>query len=377
METVASVWADRHFPIGAIADQCRAVHGSGVVDAVLIPDQLANFIPQQLWTAENTPLAQMMGDPDSTSDPFVIGGYVAAAVPGLGLHLTTDAVRRPPAELIQSMLTLANVTEGNAVLQVGGGEVKQTKPFGHPTKQGPSRMKDLFRIYRKMMDSDGPIDYEGKRWTFKDAYLGGARQHKPEIWGLGAGPDLFENTAAYADGLATAVKMAFPTAEETHEAIASVRRRMEELGRDPSGFRVQLWATALLVDDEEQFEQAAANPIIRYITGTLGRIETWRWAEEGEGMALPVSEDWTYYRYLLPYGMSDSEVQGVVDAVTPEHVRRAWFIGTPEDVAKQIEPFAAEGVDSICPFDYLPIWNGDAEGAVRRMIELCGLLKKL
>jgi hypothetical protein len=42
-----------------------------------------------------------------------------------------------------------------------------------------------------------------------------------------------------------------------------------------------------------------------------------------------------------------------------------------------MKPFLAEGVDSVCPFDYVPIWNGDAEGAVRRMIELCGLLKKL
>ncbi len=46
-------------------------------------------------------------------------------------------------------------------------------------------------------------------------------------------------------------------------------------------------------------------------------------------------------------------------------------------MAKQLEPFLAEGVDSVCPFDYVPIWNGDAEGAVGRMIELCGLLKKL
>ena len=377
METVGSVWTDRHFPVSAIADQCRALHASGVVDAVLIPDQLANFIPQQLWKPENTPLAQMMGDPDSTCDPFVIGGYVAASVPGLGLHLTTDAVRRPPAEIVQSMLTLAHVTEGNAVLQVGGGEVKQTKPFGHPTKQGPSRMRDLFQIYRKVMESDGPFDYEGRRWTFKGAYLGGAKQHKPEIWGLGAGADLFENTAAYADGLATAVKMALPSADETLEAIAGVRRRVEELGRDPKKFRVQLWATALLIDDEQQLAQAAANPIIRYITGELGRIETRRWREEGEHLALPLPDDWTYYRNFLPYGMSDSEVDALVDAVTPEHVERAWFIGAPQEVAKQIEPFVAEGVDSICPFDYLPIWNGDAEGAVGRMIELCGLLKEL
>jgi len=31
----------------------------------------------------------------------------------------------------------------------------------------------------------------------------------------------------------------------------------------------------------------------------------------------------------------------------------------------------------VAPFDYIPIMNGDAEGGVRRMVELCGLLRKM
>lgn len=377
METAAAVWADRHMPAAAIVDQCRAYVASGVVDGALIPDVLAHFIPTQLWRPENTPLAGMMGDPNSNCDPFVVAGYVAGQVPELALHLTTDSVRRGPAELIEAMLTLAHLTHGRATVHVGGGEIKQTGPFGHPTNQGMSRMSDLFQIYRKVMDSDGPFDFEGRRWTFKGACLGSAMEHKPEFWGLGAGPKLLEHAAAHADGLSTAAKLALQTPEQLSEAITKLRRRVEEHGRDVSEFRVGLWVAVLLFDDDEEFKAAAANPIIKYLSGAVGRFETDRWADEGDGFALPLPQDWTYYKHLLPYTTSDADVSAIVDNVTVGHVERAWFCGSPREVADQIRPYLVEGVDWITPFDIMPICNGDAEGGTRRIVELCGLLKQM
>jgi len=377
VETAAAVWTDRHIPPAAIIDQCRGLSDSGVVDGVLIPDQLANFIPAQLWNSDNTPLAAVMPDPDSQCDTFAVAAYVAGLVPELALHLTTDSVRRPPAELIQTMLTLAHLTGGRATLQVGGGEVKQTGPFGHPTNQGMSRMGDLFQIYRKVMDSDRPFDHDGRRWKFQGAFLGSKHDPAPEIWGLGSGPQLLEHVAKYADGLGTCIKFLFHNPEQTAEGVSRLRRRVAELGRDPAAFRVGLWASVLPVDDDEQLSTAADNKIIKFITGALGRIETWRWREEGAHLALPLPQHWTYYKYLLPYAMTDQDVADIVDNVTPEHVEHAWFVGTPADVAAQIKPYLTDEINLVAPFDYIPIMNGDAEGGVRRMVELCGLLRKM
>jgi phthiodiolone/phenolphthiodiolone dimycocerosates ketoreductase len=280
-ETAAAVWADRNVPIEAIAEQCKAYVASGAVDGVLIPDQLANFIPAQLWTQQNTPLAAMMDDPDSMMDAFMVAPYIAAVAPGLALHLTTDSVRRPPAELIQSMLTLAHITEGKATFQIGGGELKQTKPFGHPTNQGMSRMKDLFSMYEKFLTSDGPFDFEGRRRTLQGAFLGSAMHHKPKVWGLGGGPQLLDYTATWADGIAVAVPNAWTSPEAAEKGVLEIRRKVEEKGRDPAKFRIGLWAVSLMHDDERQLHAALDNPILKFVCGAMGRVETDQWQADG------------------------------------------------------------------------------------------------
>lgn len=377
IETAAALWPDRHIPIAAVAEQCRAYEASGVVDGVLIPDQLANFIPRQLWKPENTPLAAFMSDPDSLCDAFVIGAYVAAVAPALSLHLTTDSVRRPPAELIQSMLTLSYITGGKASFEVGGGEIKQTKPYGHPTNQGMSRMGDLFSIFTKVMDGDGPFDHEGRRWKFENAFLGGHRPHRPTLMGLGGGPTLIDHVTSHADGLVVAVPNAWPTPEIAAEQIADIRKQVERKGRDPEAFRFGMWACSVLHDGPDQLEAAMGNPILKFVAGALGRTETHTWANEG--LPSPVPEGWAYYKDLLPYAMDDRFVQDVVDAVTPDHLRKSFLFGSAEEVAAQVAPFVDAGIDWVCAFDYLPVVGdpADAPNAVARLIDLCGRIRRL
>jgi phthiodiolone/phenolphthiodiolone dimycocerosates ketoreductase len=377
IETAAALWPDRHIPMGAYAEQCQAYQASGVIDGVLIPDQLANFIPQQLWKPENTPLAAIMSDPDSLCDAFVFAAYIAAAAPGLSLHLTTDSVRRPPAELVQSMLTLAYITEGRATFEVGGGEIKQTKPYGHPTNQGMSRMKDLFSIFTKVMDSEGPFDYEGRRWTFDNAFLGGHRPYRPMLMGLGGGPTLIDHATSHADGLVVAVPNAWPSPATAAEQIVAIRRQVEEKGRDPEAFRIGMWACSVLYDGTEQLESALTNPILKFVAGALGRTETHTW--KNEGLASPVPEGWAYYKELLPYSMDDQFVEDVVNAVTREHLEKSFLFGSAKQVAAQIKPFVDAGIDWVCAFDYLPVVGDpdDAPNAAVRLIDLCGRIRQL
>ncbi len=377
LETCVGMFPDRHVPVSMLREQCKVLETHPGVDGVLLPDQLASFVPQQLWKPEYTPMAELIGDPDSLHDAFSLAGYVAAVAPSLKLNLTTDAVRRPPAELVQSLLTLSALSESNVNIQIGGGEYKQTQPFGHPTNQGMSRLSDVLQIYRRFMDSDEPFDFEGRRWNLKQAYLGGAKQFRPEVWGLGAGPMLLDHVTSWADGLATSVPSAFASPDRVGTAIAGIRKQLEKKGRDPEKFRIGLWFSVLLHEDDTQLERAFNNPLVKFVSGAMGRIDTRLWHEEGLG--LPFPDGWTYFKDLMPYGMKDSLVDDIVAAVTPKHMERAWLLGSPEDVAKQVQPYLEAGVDWVMAIDYRPVVGApeDAAAAATRGADLCAAIKRL
>jgi phthiodiolone/phenolphthiodiolone dimycocerosates ketoreductase len=376
LETCVGIFTDRHFPAGALADQVRAYEAAEAVDGFLIPDQMASFIPQQLWTTANTPMAAFMADPNSAMDAYMAAAYAHALAPSLNVHLTSDSIRRPPAEQVQSMLTLAHLTEGRANFQIGGGEVKQTQPFGHPYKQGMSRMEDLFRIFRRFIDEREPIDFDGRRWKLERASVGAARGHRPTLWGLGGGPLLIDHSTSYADGLAVAIPNAWVSPEDTAEQVAAVRRQVAEKGRDPERFRIGLWFSVMLHEDRAKIEASFGNPIIRWLSAGIGRVAADMWTREG--LALPFPEGWSYFGNLLPYNTEDALVDAVVAATTPEHVRRGWLFGTPQEVADQILPYLASGIDWVMPFDVLPVVGdpADAAKAAGWMIETCAALKR-
>src|SRR5262245_26039397 len=136
VRTAIGVPADRYIPVDAIAPMMQAFDASDAVDDFMRWDQLHVCFPPSLWTQDSTPLAAIHADPHSFPDVFALSGYLLAKAPGLGVTISTDSVRRGPAELLQSALTLADMTNGHATLHVGAGEAKQTKPFGYKRSQG-------------------------------------------------------------------------------------------------------------------------------------------------------------------------------------------------------------------------------------------------
>ncbi len=124
-----------------------------------------------------------------------------------------------------------------------------------------------------------------------------------------------------------------------------------------------------------EIERGMRNPLVRFMTGIFGRIHMPDW--EKEGLALPAPADWSYFKDLLPYDTDQSFIDQVLETVTDAHVNKAWFIGSPLEVAKQMQPFIDAGVDWILPIDYLSLVGDpdDAEAALRRTIDVCAAIK--
>jgi phthiodiolone/phenolphthiodiolone dimycocerosates ketoreductase len=238
-----------------------------------------------------------------------------------------------------------------------------------------SRMKDLFEIFHKVMDTDGPISHDGRRWKIDNLALGAAKQHRPKIWGLGAGPTLLDHTTTYADGLGVTCPPVWGRADAFGREVKRIRQMVADKGRDPEAFKIGVWFPVMIGRDWDQLDQYLDNPLVKWMSGMFGRIDGKWWGDIG--MESPIPLDWRYYNDFRPYEVTDEFVDEVLSKTTRDHVLECWVSGTPAEVADQVQAYIDAGADWVCPMDYLPLMlpAEEAEEAFGRSIELCGVIK--
>lgn len=377
VETMLPISADRSLPPAMLAQMAKAYQASGVVDHFHIFDQMMGWWPPGMWNTGNSPLAAFVPDLDSYADPSAVAAYAAASAPGLGLTISTDAIRRGPAEVMQTMLTLANMGEGQAILQIGAGELKQTAPFGWKRNEGLRRIEDHFRFYDAFWRTEGPVDMTGHFSTFEQAWIGKARQHKPRVWALGGGPKLVELATTYADGFATSVPGVISSPERFGEFVARTRAAVAAKGRDPAAFDFCPWVLTLMHEDPAVIDRALDNPLLKWLTAVLGRLNNADWAAYGIEPAFP--PDWHYSMKFVPNRVTDQAyVDQILGRVSREMCELSFFRGTVDEVADQIQPYIDAGATCIDICEFLPLIGdaAEAQAGLGRQLALCAKLKE-
>ncbi|WP_139273320.1 LLM class flavin-dependent oxidoreductase [Mycobacterium paraffinicum] len=359
-----------------LTDNARQYRDSGVIDSGMVWDQLTWFTPPWMWDPDSIPMARVLPDCDSFPDPFTSLAHAVGAAPGLGVTAATDTVRRSPAELFETMLTLGELSGRRATLQLGAGELKQAQPFGWKRAQGLKRMEDHLRIYEKFLSKDGPIDFEGHHWIYDQAWLGDAKRLPPRVFCLGGGPKLLEIATKYADGFATLAPGVANGGEHLQEIVTSLRGQVAEHGRDPEAFEFALFPCALLIhEDENVIDRALDHPFMRWLTATWGRINQEDWRRDGFE---PPRPGWHYALDLLPVKVSKAEGEEVLGRVTRKMTEAAWIYGTPAQVAEQLQPYIDAGATWLHLGDTLPFLLDpeDAQLSANRIIEVARILKR-
>lgn len=364
-----------HVPPPAFGDLARAVHGSGVVDTLFMWDQITNFWPRHMWRVENAPLAAVVPDIDSYGDAFAMGAYALAAAPGAGIAISTDAIRRGPAELNQTMWTLASMAQGRAILQIGAGEVKQTGPFGWRRSEGLARLEDQLRLFREFWERDEPVDFEGNHWTMRRAWLGRARVARPEVWALGGGPRLLDLATTYADGFAAIIPCVADTPERFARTVAALKEDLERKGRDPEAFGFGLWFMNALHEDREVIARAFDGELMKWMAATFGRLDQADWRRVGLEPIYP--DGWHYSMRLRAMDVTPEQSADVVARTTRAHCEAAFSHGTPAEVAAEVRAYVDAGCTYVSICDLLPLVLDpeDAQAAIARSLEVCGLVK--
>lgn len=374
LETAIPFDNHRSTPLAAMAPFVQSLE-AGNVDYLWLWDEFSGWFPGNLWTEDNTAAAPFI-EPNSTYDPFVQAAYAAALKPDIGLRLSTDAIRSNPAELLRKMMSLGNATTGKTVIAIGAGELRQTRPFGYKRSEGLARMEDLFKLIHLLYDNDGPINFEGNHWTFKNATLGTSRPAtRPEFWALGGGPKLLDIAAQYADGFEMAVPQSTSTPEQFAANVTMMRDKVEGFGRDPDAFGFGLWLLCVIHDDDEQIDRILDNPLMKYLVGQFGRLNGDDWKAEGETAVMPAG-----YHYAMkwaPFEQSNDEIQRIVDAVPRSMARKGVAAGTPAQISQLLADYREAGADFVGLLDLTGLVDGPATAAdgFRRGIEVLGNFK--
>lgn len=336
-------------PVDRVVENLRRNEADGF-DAVWWPDHLMGWFPDSIWTEDVTPLAAVQSNPHVYFDPMMMMGAAGQQTERVRLGVVvTDLIRRNPAVLAQTMLTIDHLTQGRGVLGLGSGERLNIAPYGMDFRRPVSRLSEGIDVLRLLWRSDGPVSFEGRHYRLDDAVLGLApyEGREPEIWTAAHGPRMLDITGAKSDGW-------LPTKMDVREyadRLERIRRSAKENGRDDERFTPAMLAYVVVGPDEETVERLKSRPLIRSLCILLPS-ETF----QRLGVDPPLEQAGSGFHDYIPTRVPRDEAMRIVAAIPPKVVSYYAFCGTPEQIVDEVAEYYTAGLR------HLVLWNITAFG---------------
>src|ERR1700759_3413231 len=164
---------------------------SGRYHSIWLPDHMVSFWPDSISTPEFTDLAIASPSPHRHLDGLAVAAAVAVQTKNVPIATcVVDTVRRHPAMLAQTALTIDHLAKGRFVLGLGSGESENTLPYGFDFAKPVARFEEALRVIRLLWESDGPVDFDGRFYTLRHARLDTEPYdgRPPPIWDWARGP---------------------------------------------------------------------------------------------------------------------------------------------------------------------------------------------
>ena len=340
-------------------------------DAIWWSDHFLHWFPPGVWTPDLVPHAAVMRSPHAFLDPVPVMAAVAGVTERVGLGTAvTDAVRRHPALLAQSFLTLDHLSRGRALLGIGVGEAENIVPFGLPFERVASRLIEAVEIIRLLWSTIEPVSFEGEFWRLDNAILGAEPygDRPPPIWMAAHRPRVLQATGRLADGWMPNIV----DAGEYAAALAVIRAASQEAGRGPEAVRAGNFVWMVLDEDRDRAERILDGLLLRLIALTAPPS-----AYEEAGAEHPLGSRWGLLDYV-PTRLSREEGLAAAAAVPAHVLQRYYFWGTPDDVVERLRPFRAAGLEHAYLVNVTPLGDlSTAATAADRTEEVLHGLRRL
>jgi phthiodiolone/phenolphthiodiolone dimycocerosates ketoreductase len=319
------------------------------LDFVAYWDQLCMTFPRSIWTPDIVPAAAVY-DIDCYMDAFALATQAAMLTKTLRIGIVaTDCLRRPPAVLAQSFLTIDHIAKGRAFFCLGAGEIKQFAPYSLPRDKPFAHMEESIKIIRMLSETRGLVNYSGPIWQLKNAILAFQPYNNrtpPLMVAAGPGRGL-EIAGKHGDGWYCYLPPC-GSPDWYRDQVKTVKKHAEAAGRDPDAISFGAATTAIIAPTEAEVDKATQNLALRWDAAALvPGPDAW----ERFGVKNPLG-DWSYPRDLIPMDWSREDALKIARAVPPEMVRKLRFCGTPQAVANQLQPYIEAGLNMILVGNY-------------------------
>ncbi len=354
---------------------CLTELDSGRYHSVWLPDHMVSFWPDSLWTPEFTDLATVSPSPHRHLDGMAVAAAAAVLTRNVALATSVvDTVRRHPALLAQSALTVDHLSHGRFILGLGSGETENIVPYGFDFARPVSRFEEALKVIRLLWDSPGPVDFLGQFYRLDQARLDteayGGRF--PPIWIGASGPRMLEIVGRYADGWWPAGAW---TPEHYAEMLGVVRTSAQRAGRDPMAITPCFVQVCLIGDSDEAIEQIVRAPLVASFLLQVSAPVLRRF-----GFDHPMGEDWGGFHDINPATMTRERIVEFLGRVEPEAILAVVPHGTPKQVARVIKSYVDAGLRVPKILDYATMagleFSAASAANVRRtedeLLTLCG-----
>ena len=229
------------------------------VDTLWWGDHLMGFTSPELWDGDAS--APSVRTLHTYIDPFVMMAWSSTMIGSTGVGVcVTDAIRRMPATLVQSAITLDHVVKGTVILGLGAGEVANYRPYGWDVASPTGRLEEAARQMRRFLDSGEP-DAEGALVALRPP----EGSNGPKLWIAAHGPRGQQLAGECADGW-------FPLTLDPERWAAGrdlVGRAAATVGRDPATITMAMSVDVVIQDSHREADEILRHPAIRQSCLTL------------------------------------------------------------------------------------------------------------
>jgi phthiodiolone/phenolphthiodiolone dimycocerosates ketoreductase len=320
---------------------------SGRYHSIWLPDHMVSFWPESIWTPEFTDLATTSPSPHRHLDAMAVAGAVAVQTKNVPIATSVvDTVRRHPAMLAQTALTLDHLAKGRFILGVGSGETENTVPYGFDFSKSVSRFEEALKVIKLLWESDGPVDFEGQFYHLHHARMDTEpfEGRFPKIWVGCNGPRMLEIAGRYADGW-------WPAGVRTPEAYIAklkiIRDSGERAKRDPMAIVPVSIQTCLIANDDAELAEILSAPLVKAWIMQPSAAELRKC-----GFEHPLGDQWRGYQDINPEVLPRERILDMLKKTNVDAIRALIPCGTPKEIARKLKGFADVGMRVVKVLDY-------------------------